>query len=726
MWFLSSSLIVLSIAIICVALYFLIRNKSNKFKTIFWYVLIGCFFAIVVVRIFKLDVFDHIVKFNYPQFGSKLRVTMLNILRGVSSLSILLITAQPFIKNKTVRDIILLFCAPVAVLNIIFFKANVECITGVLEAKPFCYQAITLSIQLSIELVIYFYLFFILKHKFNFKENIKLFFFNFFACLFALLLLMMPLHNPQQLFGMLSDINVEFLTFGQHIWIAVTLLFMLLIHLIFRNKNEDIRNSVIVFLALACFYQFNLYYTSIEIPLHNLPLHMCNLATILIPISIITKSKKLFSFNLYVNVVGAFIAILLPDNSSGIISYSFLKFAYEHTLVFAIPLLAVSLRVMPRGSFKQLLNGIALFTVYFVLMIILNTWLYNYDGGVNFFYLNDEFLAQMLPIFRITRQVTFTFTIGSLSFKLYPVFYLLMYFGFIAFMFVAHWIYKEVYKNMDYKENLRKEYMLKKLDRVELLKALDGRPESEPVNYKEGYMLNISHFSKTYDGAKVKAVDDFSLEVKEGEVFGFLGANGAGKSTTIKTIIGILPFEEGKIEIGGFDIKTQSLEAKKLIGYVPDNHSVYESLTGRQYVNYIAELYNVDPKEAEERLVELAEKFNLTKAIDNQIKTYSHGMKQKITIISALIHNPKLWILDEPLTGLDPQSSFEVKEYMREHAQKGNTVFFSSHVIEVVEKICDRVAIINNGVCQGVYDLKQLKKENKSLEQIFLEKTKRK
>lgn len=198
MWFLSSSLIVLSIAIICVALYFLIRNKSNKFKTIFWYVLIGCFFAIVVVRIFKLDVFDHIVKFNYPQFGSKLRVTMLNILRGVSSLSILLITAQPFIKNKTVRDIMLLFCAPVAVLNIIFFKANVECITGVLEAKPFCYQAITLSIQLSIELVIYFYLFFILKHKFNFKENIKLFFFNFFACLFALLLLMMPLHNPQQ------------------------------------------------------------------------------------------------------------------------------------------------------------------------------------------------------------------------------------------------------------------------------------------------------------------------------------------------------------------------------------------------------------------------------------------------------------------------------------------------------------------------------------------------
>ena len=550
--------------LISVGLYFLTKNKSPKFKNIFWYILIGLYFAIVVVRFFKLDVFDHMISYNYSQFGSKTRITLLNILRGLSSLSVLFITAQPFIKNKTVRNIMLLFCAPVALLNVVFFKENVECIVGVSQAEPFIFHSITLSIQLVLELVVYFYLYVVLKYRLNIKENPKEFFFNFFVCLFPLLLLMMPLHNPQQLFGTMPDVEVKFLTFGQHIWIGLSLLFMLLIQIIFRNKNEDIRNSVIVLLALACFYQFNTYFTTLNIPLHNLPFHMCNLATILIPISILTKSKKLFAFNLYVNVVGAFIAILLPDNSSGLISFTFLKFAYEHTLVFTIPLLAVSLRVMPRGNFKQLLNGIALFTVYFVAMVILNVWLFNYDSSVNYFYLNDEFLAQMLPIFRITRQVTVTFGIGSLSFKLYPVFYLLMYFGFIGFMCLAHWIYKEVYKNMDYRENLRHEYMLKKLDRVELLKELNGKPESEPVNYKEGYMLNISHFSKTYDGAKVKAVDDFSLEVKEGEVFGFLGANGAGKSTTIKTIIGILPFEEGKIEVGGYDIKTQSLQAKKL------------------------------------------------------------------------------------------------------------------------------------------------------------------
>lgn len=725
MWYLDIGIIFASIILIGLGLYFLLRNKSDKVKNIVWYVLVGLFFVSILTRIFKTDIFDHMIQFNYPQFGSKTRIVLLNILRGVSSLNLLLITAQPFIKNKTVRNILVLFCLPVMILNIIFFKQNIECITGVLDAKPFIYESITFAIQLILEGVIYMYLILVLKYRINIKENPKEFFFNFFTCLPALLLLMMPLHNPQQLFGQIPDIEVKMFTFGQHVWVFVTIVFMLVINRIFKNKSEDVRYSVIVLLALGCFFQFNMYYSTIKIPLHNLPFHMCNLATILIPISILTKSKRLFSFNLYVNVVGAFIAILVPDNTAGLISFSFLKFAYEHTLVFTIPIIAVTLKVMPRGSFKQLLNGIALFAVYFVTMVVLNVWLFNYDGGVNYFYLNDEFLAEKLKIFKVARRMSFSFSLGDLTFKMYPMFYLLIFFGFIGCMFVAHWIYKEIYKSADYHDNLKKEYMLKKLDRVELLKALDGRPISEPVNYKEGRMLNISNFSKTYDGAKVKAVDNFNLEVKEGEVFGFLGANGAGKSTTIKSIIGILPFEEGKIEIGGYDIKTQGLEAKKLIGYVPDNHSVYESLTGRQYVNYIAELYNVDKDVAKERLATLAEKFNLTKAIDSQIKTYSHGMKQKITIISALIHEPKLWILDEPLTGLDPQSSFEVKEYMREHASKGNTVFFSSHVIEVVEKICDRVAIINNGVCQGVYDLKKLKRQHKSLEEIFLEKTKR-
>jgi len=606
-------------------------------------------------------------------------------------------------------------------LNIIFFKANVECIVGA-TAQPFGYHSIMLALQLVLEGIIYLVLLTVFRHRLKIKEAPKEFFKNLFLSLPFLLLLMMPLHNPQQLFGTVPSLVVKYLKFGQHIWIALIFLFMYLIQKIFRNKNQDVRNTVVTLLAITLFFQFNLYYTTIKIPLNNLPFHLCNLATILIPISILTKSKRLFSFNLYVNVVGALIAILLPDNDSGILSFSFLKFAYEHTLDFAVPLLAVSLKVMPRGSFKQLLRGIGLFAVYFVVVMILNVWLFNYNSSVNYFYLNDEFLAQMLSIFEITRRVIVSFNIGSLTFTLYPVFYLLIFFGFIAIMFVTHWVYVELYKNMDYREKLRHEYNLKKVDYLNLLEELNGKDVSEPVNYVEGRMLKIT--SKTYDGAKVKAVDDFNLEVKEGEVFGFLGANGAGKSTTIKTIIGVLPFEEGKIEIGGYDIKTQSLQAKKLIGYVPDNHSVYESLSGRQYVQYIAELYNVDKNGLNEKIDEYAKKFNLTKAIDSLIKTYSHGMKQKITIIAALIHEPKLWILDEPMTGLDPQSSYEMKECMREHAKKGNAVFFSSHVIEVVEKICDKVVIIKDGKSRGVYDLSKLKKKNISLEQVFLEQTK--
>jgi ABC-2 type transport system ATP-binding protein len=233
-------------------------------------------------------------------------------------------------------------------------------------------------------------------------------------------------------------------------------------------------------------------------------------------------------------------------------------------------------------------------------------------------------------------------------------------------------------------------------------------------------MLKISHFSKTYGKSSVKAVDDLSLELKPGEIVAFLGHNGAGKSTTIKSIVGILPFEEGKIEICGYDLRLNPMKAKMNIGYVPDNHAVYERLTGREYINHIADLYGVSEADVAVRTADFAEKFSMAKFLDNQIKSYSHGMKQKITVMAALIHNPKLWVLDEPIMGLDPKSAYQVKEYMKEHARKGNTVFFSSHILDVVEKIADRVAIIKKGKLQGIYDVKQLLSEHDNLEELFM------
>lgn len=233
-------------------------------------------------------------------------------------------------------------------------------------------------------------------------------------------------------------------------------------------------------------------------------------------------------------------------------------------------------------------------------------------------------------------------------------------------------------------------------------------------------MLEIINLSKRYGNATVKAVDNLSLKLNPGEVFGFLGPNGAGKSTAIKALVGIHPFEEGDILIDGISIKTNPLKAKMQIGYVSDNHAVFEKLTGREYVNHIANLYGVDINVTKERVNELLDIFKLEHAYDQPIKNYSHGMKQKISVIAALVHNPKLWILDEPLTGLDPQSAYQLKKVMKKHAEQGNTVFFSSHILDVVENLCDRCCIIKKGVLQGVYDLKEIKNSDESLEELFM------
>ena len=203
-------------------------------------------------------------------------------------------------------------------------------------------------------------------------------------------------------------------------------------------------------------------------------------------------------------------------------------------------------------------------------------------------------------------------------------------------------------------------------------------------------------------------------------MFGFIGHNGAGKSTTIKSLVGIQSITEGKIEICGFDIEKQPLQAKLNVGYVSDNHAVYEKLTGREYINYVADLYLVSNADRQERMYKYTEMFGLQNSIDNEIKSYSHGMKQKIVVIASLIHNPKVWVLDEPLTGLDPTSSWQIKECMKEHAKAGNIVFFSSHVIEVVEKICDRIAIINGGELKGIFNLNELRKQGQSVENLYL------
>ncbi|MCC0679756.1 ABC transporter ATP-binding protein [Clostridioides sp. ES-S-0005-03] len=231
-------------------------------------------------------------------------------------------------------------------------------------------------------------------------------------------------------------------------------------------------------------------------------------------------------------------------------------------------------------------------------------------------------------------------------------------------------------------------------------------------------MLKISNVSKSYKNKKV--VNNISFEVNDGEIFGFIGHNGAGKTTTIKAIVGIHDFEGGEILINSKSIKKQSVECKKEMAYIPDNPDLYEALTGIQYLNFIADIFEVDKNEREELIKYYSNKFEINRALGDLISSYSHGMKQKLAIISALIHNPKILILDEPFVGLDPKASFILKEIMKEFCKKGGCIFFSTHVLEVAEKICDKIAIIKDGNIIA-YGTTEEVKGNNSLENIFME-----
>ena len=231
-------------------------------------------------------------------------------------------------------------------------------------------------------------------------------------------------------------------------------------------------------------------------------------------------------------------------------------------------------------------------------------------------------------------------------------------------------------------------------------------------------MLDIQHLTKRY-GEK-KAVDDLSLHIAPGEIYGFIGHNGAGKTTTLKAVVGILPFEEGEITINGVSVKTDPLTCKRQLAYIPDNPDLYDYMTGSKYLNFIADIFGVGAEERQERIRKYADLFELTDDLAQPIAAYSHGMKQKLAIISAWLHQPKLIIMDEPFVGLDPKAAHTLKGMMREVCDQGGAIFFSTHVLEVAEKLCDKVAIIKGGRLIRAGTMEEVKGDD-SLEEVFLE-----
>ena len=238
-------------------------------------------------------------------------------------------------------------------------------------------------------------------------------------------------------------------------------------------------------------------------------------------------------------------------------------------------------------------------------------------------------------------------------------------------------------------------------------------------------MIEVKNFSKIYDNGKI-AVDDISFDIRDGEIFGFLGPNGAGKSSTIKAIVGINSKTKGSIEINGLDLENSPIEYKKQFSYVPDNPELFDNYTGNEYINFLSDIYGIDEETRKERLAYYLEFFDLKDAMDDAIETYSHGMAQRLALIGALINDPEVLILDEPMVGLDAKSSYNLKQILRERTAEGKSVFFSTHVMAVAQELCDRLAIINKGkiIAEGSFDeIKASANHKENLEAVFLELT---
>ncbi len=663
-------------------------------------------------NLFYIDIETPVDAWSTWIFSRTGSVLML-LLRWVTLIVITWGIIGSFFKHRFVKWMSASLGVLVGILNIIFFKENMIAFFGNETWQYFSLRGVQFALVIVILLVLSLSnLIFILEKKMKLNKNDIT---NTLAIFFISSLAVMPLSLLYSLFGNFGESPLDFNL--QHLFlIGLPFVIMIISYFVMFSKRQIDRNIMLIFLVLAGFFQ---YFYLRRTGIGSMPLHLCNTAIILMLVSFVFKLKGVFYFNYFANVLGAFLAILLPNYTADLFSMNVSHYWFNHLYAFFIPILAVAFHMFERPTLKMMLKAIGVFSIYYVIVLFLNSWLNNY-ASVDYFFTYSDFLTSKLNAENLQYDYIISFNYKGLTFTFYWLYQIILYFSFIFLMFMSWYVYDGVFQFADRYYNLHLKRKKMKLDVLELKKLLNGRSSSEPINPGGVDMIKISHFSKQYGKSNKKAVDDFSLEVHAGEVFGFLGHNGAGKSTTIKSLVGIQSITEGEMEICGYSIKTQPLEAKLHIGYVSDNHAVYEKLTGREFINYVSDLYKVPLELREERLNRYLERFSLGFAFDNEIKSFSHGMKQKLIVIASLIHEPKVWILDEPLTGLDPTSAYQIKECMREHANKGNIVFFSSHVIEVVEKICDRIAIIGQGQLEGVYVVKDLLDQGISLEQLYM------
>jgi len=750
----------------------LILNKKKQNKIGFVLKMVSLVLALVfVVRYMWAD--DAIQKMfnlsNTPIDGKFANFVAL-ILVWFTYSSVLLIVLYPFFIVKEIKGLIKFFALPVLVLDVCLLGLNLTAISGLNAINIFKGKSLMFAIEIGIALG---YAIFLLISTTNWKKvfakrlkeekekklkrvkkeekvsfwsavwnclkvaAIKTWEFlkKHYVLILTTIIVLASTLPPYAIQGLFGYNTTPYLAkdFEQphRILLYIGFILPLVVYLAFKKQSHDVKKFNLLFMCLGTLISFSLTKRSyILLDPTSWPLHLCNTAMYIMPVVLIFKMKRFFYFTYFINVVGAFFAMAMPnyDAATNMHSTHLVTFYINHYIAFFMPILFVALGMFEKPRFKQFVYSMLGFLAYFVLVLFLNalfTGLYEVgrvSSTTDFFFINSDFIADKLGSWceRLRDNNIAYLNMGDIKLTFYPLYQILFFIVYVGIGLAVWFVYEQGFEIAKSLKDIKKRKEEIKLDKLALEIQLNGRSEKEPMNPENANKLILDKFTKKYGSSSVYAVKDANLEVVGGEIFGFLGPNGAGKSTIIKSIVGIQPITSGRIEVCGYDVNSQGVEAKRQIGFVPDHYALYEKLTGREYINYIADLYNVPLKERNERIDNYVKRFQLETAFDNQMKTYSHGMKQKIAIMAALVHNPKVWILDEPLTGLDPDSIFQVKECMKEHKQNGNIVFFSSHIIDVVERICDRIAIIKKGNILVTKSVEEIEKSGITLEEFYM------
>ena len=694
------------------------------------YVLIGIF--IVRFMCFKDVQFESSNYDTFASFGGPMNGflnTVGNLCIWFEITAALMVLLRPFVGFKTAKFYVKCIALPVLFISAISLYPMLNMMQG--HAN---WSVLTIMLPIEIGGLLSLAVYYLAK---DYKIRISKHSYSEVAVFSVLInLATMPSFIPLFFFGYgLPGRTVVDFTVVHRIYLYVfCLIIPFSIYFSFRRAHQDKVRYTLIFFSLGTLMTFmaGTKYDSLLAP-WRWPLHLCTLAMILVPLCLIFRIKKLFHFTYFINVFGAILAMLMPNYRESMLAFnpSVIHFWINHCCAFMMPILCVALGEFEKPTLKHFGFSSLWFLAYYVIVLVLNTVFTGLEGtvtafgtisGTDFFFINSLFIADKLGQWaKDIFEIKLVFNIGEKTMTLHPIYQLIYYVVYALMGFGVWFVYLLFFDIAD--AHIALHYKLKgiRIDTLALKSALNGRSLDKPMDENVGISLILDNLCKRYGLNKHYSAKNVCLSVKGGEVFGFLGPNGAGKSTCIKSIVGIQPITDGKISVCGYDVKTQAVGAKSLIGFVPDHYALYENLTGREYLNYIADIYDVSKEDRNERIARYIERFELKESIDNKIKTYSHGMKQKVTIIAALVHDPKVWILDEPLTGLDPTSIYQVKECMREHAAKGNIVFFSSHLIDIVEKLCDRIAIIKHGEIQATTTVKEIEEGGKTLEEFYLE-----